>query len=184
MFELSLYILDIAQNSVAAGASNIDIRVSADTVKDVLTISISDDGTGMSAEFLAGVTDPFTTTRKTRKVGMGIPLFKMEAEKTGGTFEIHSVKGKGTRVSATFGFSSVDRLPLGSLGGCVAVLLTAQTAPDILLEFDFNGQAYTFDTRQIKQTLNTSELNDAVTIEYLSSMIDENIQSLNKGVII
>ena len=100
MREISLNILDIAQNSVKAEASKVEIGILAEN--NLLTIYVSDNGKGMSKEFLASVTDPFTTTRTTRKVGMGIPLFKMAAESTGGSFSIESELGKGTTTTATF----------------------------------------------------------------------------------
>ena len=111
MEELALNILDIACNSVRAKASLIRIDVAADTKKDVLQISVSDDGKGMSEEFLKTVTDPFATTRTTRKVGMGIPLFKMAAESADGAFAITSKVGVGTTTKASFALSHIDRMP-------------------------------------------------------------------------
>ena len=103
MRELALNILDIAENSVAAGAKLIEIDVTAQFDADRLTIRIADDGCGMDAAMLAAVSDPFTTTRTTRKVGMGVPLFKYSAESAGGTFEIRSEPGKGTEITIDFG---------------------------------------------------------------------------------
>ena len=119
MRELSLNILDIVENSVRAGATLIKVSVIA---KDgFLTIEIADDGKGMSEEFLRSVTDPFTTTRTTRKVGMGIPLFKMAAETANGSFDIKSKLGAGTTVTAKFEIDNVDRAPLGNLAETAAV---------------------------------------------------------------
>lgn len=181
MFELALYILDISQNSVAAAAKHIDISVIADSARDMLTVTIKDDGKGMDAEFLARVTDPFTTSRTTRKVGMGLPLFKMEAEKTGGSFSIESAPGKGTTVKAEFGLSSVDRLPLGDLASCMSVLL-AGTGYDVRLRFAVDDRTYAFDTEQVKRELDASELNEPIIVNYLEAMIGENIQNVKKGV--
>ena len=126
MKELSLNILDIAQNSVKAGAKNIEILI--DETAGTMKISVNDDGCGMSPEFLASVTDPFTTTRTTRKVGLGIPLLKMEAEQTGGSFEISSATAEmsgehGTKLSATFVKTSIDFIPLGDIIGTICVLV-------------------------------------------------------------
>ncbi|HBT64126.1 MAG TPA: ATP-binding protein, partial [Ruminococcaceae bacterium] len=96
MRELSLYILDIAQNSISAGASLIEISVEENTQSDFLTITITDNGCGMSSEQISLVTDPFYTTRTTRRVGLGLPLFRMAAEQAGGNLGIESVLGKGT----------------------------------------------------------------------------------------
>ena len=98
MKELSLNILDVAKNSVRAGASLIEIKLSLDS-DAWLTVTITDNGCGMEADFLQHVTDPFYTTRTTRKVGLGLPFFKMGAEQTGGSFEIKSTLGKGTSVT-------------------------------------------------------------------------------------
>ncbi len=181
MFELALYILDISQNSVAADAKHIDITVRADTVRDVLAVDIKDDGKGMDREFLSRVTDPFTTSRTTRKVGMGLPLFKMEAEKTGGRFGIMSELGKGTSVSAEFVLSSVDRLPLGNLESCMSVLI-AGSGYDTILRFSVDDRIYVFDTAEVKKELGVSELDEPVIVNYLEAMIGENIQSVKKGV--
>ena len=102
MRELSLNVLDIAQNSVRAEASLIKIELKENTETNTLEISVSDDGKGMTPEQLERVRDPFFTTRTTRKVGMGIPLFRMAAEMTGGSFHIESTVGKGTKTSALF----------------------------------------------------------------------------------
>ena len=115
MKELSLHILDIAKNSVKAGASKIEITVSISESDDRLEIIISDNGCGMSKEFLARVRDPFTTTRTTRKAGLGIPLFEAAALQSGGDFDIESEEGVGTVVRAGFGYSNIDRAPLGSM---------------------------------------------------------------------
>lgn len=113
MRELSLNILDIAQNSISAGASLITIEVSEDTREHLLSLTVSDNGCGMDEETLRNVCDPFFTTRTTRKVGMGIPLFRLAAEQTGGSFEITSEKGVGTSTKAVFHSDSIDFTPLG-----------------------------------------------------------------------
>ena len=100
MRELALNVLDIAENSLAAGAKHIEIGLTADFSADTMRITVADDGCGMDEETLKKVTDPFTTSRKTRSVGMGLPLFKYSAESAGGKFSISSEKGKGTKVSA------------------------------------------------------------------------------------
>jgi anti-sigma regulatory factor (Ser/Thr protein kinase) len=132
MKELSLNILDVAKNSTAAGASQVDISLDEDAAGG-LTIAIADNGKGMSPEFLAQVTDPFTTTRSTRKVGMGLPLFRMAAEQTGGTLDIQSQLGVGTTVTARFDRRHLDCPPLGDLAGTVALLI--QGSPDIHLSY-------------------------------------------------
>ena len=115
MRELSLHILDIAQNSIKAEAECLRIAVIEDLINDKLTIKIKDDGTGMDADTVKKVVDPFYTTRTTRKVGLGIPLFKLSAEQCGGYFEIKSQLGIGTEITAVFKHSHIDRVPLGNM---------------------------------------------------------------------
>ena len=132
MKELSLHLLDVAKNSVTAGARHVEITLTEDEA-GWLTIAITDDGRGMDPEFLARVTDPFTTTRTTRKVGLGLPLYRMTAEQTGGSLEIQSEVGKGTAVAARFQRRHLDCPPLGDLAGTVALLI--QGSPDIELTY-------------------------------------------------
>ena len=117
MRELSLNVLDIAQNSIAAGASLTEITVEEDTAADRVVIIVKDDGRGMTPEQVRRVSDPFYTTRTTRKVGMGIPLFRMAAEMAGGGLTIDSTPGVGTTVTASFVRSHIDRMPLGDMTG-------------------------------------------------------------------
>lgn len=183
MDELALNILDIACNSVKAGAGTVTIDVAADTAADRLTIRIADDGKGMDPAFAATVTDPFTTTRTTRKVGMGIPLFKMAAEMSGGTFSLGSAPGKGTTVTATFTLSHVDRMPLGDLASTVTTLIGGAPGVQFVLNFSLDGAAYRFDTREVRAAVG-DDLSDAETLGYIGDMIAENIDNIKKGVYI
>ena len=122
MKELSLHILDIVKNSVKAKADLIEIKIDEDRAGNRLVIEIIDDGCGMSEEFLKRVRDPFTTTRTTRKVGMGIPLFEMAAVMAGGSFDISSKVGEGTKVAAVFAYDSIDRAPLGDMVGTMQTI--------------------------------------------------------------
>ena len=117
MPELALHILDLVQNSVSAGATRVVVTICYDTASDTLLISIEDDGKGMPPELLARVSSPFTTTRTTRKVGLGIPLFKQLAEMCGGELTLESTVGKGTRTQATFTASHMDLPPMGRSQG-------------------------------------------------------------------
>ena len=150
MKELSLHLLDVAKNSVAAGAEHISITLDEDQ-DGWLTIAIADDGRGMEPEFLARVTDPFTTTRTTRKVGLGLPLYRMTAEQTGGSLDIRSEVGKGTAITARFQRRHLDCPPLGDLAGAVALLI--QGSPDIEL-------TYRHTTPKGEAALSTAELRD------------------------
>ncbi len=150
--ELSLHVLDIAMNSVRAGAKLVTIELEEDGA--LLTIRIRDDGCGMTQEQVRAVTDPFFTTRKTRKVGLGVPFFKMAAELTGGRFSIRSAPGRGTETEAVFDRSSIDCMPLGDLAETLVTLV--QGAPDIDFVYRHTapGRApYEFDTRQVREAL-------------------------------
>lgn len=176
MRELALNILDIAENSVKAKASLVLIDV---TAKDnLLTISIADDGCGMTEEFLKRVTDPFTTTRTTRKVGMGIPLFKMAAEMAGGTFEIWSKPMEGTRIKATFEIYNIDRAPLGDLSETMTTLLCGDSGTEFLLRAEIDGKKYEFDSREVKKALGGKCASDPETLVLLKDMIKENITEI------
>jgi len=124
MRELALHILDIAENSISAGASKIKILVYENTAEDLLTITIEDNGKGMDAEMVEKIIDPFTTSRTTRQVGLGIPFFKAAAESCNGAFTIKSQLGIGTKIEASFQHSHIDRMPLGDLSSTLHTLLS------------------------------------------------------------
>ena len=184
MEELALNILDIACNSVAANATKVRISVSADTSKDLLSISVKDNGRGMDKEFLPTVADPFATTRKTRKVGMGIPLFKAAAQVADGMFSIESEVGKGTETKATFKLSHIDRMPLGDLAATVVTLIGTAGEADIVFSYTVNTQNYVFDTGEIRKVLDGVDINSPEIIVYIKDMIDENITRINGGLIL
>ncbi len=176
MRELALNILDITENSVKAGASLVVIEVKVDG--GMLKISVEDDGCGMSEEFLKRVTDPYTTTRTTRKVGMGIPLLKMEAEMAGGEFSIRSEQGKGTRTEATFQVGHIDRPPLGDLGESMMTLLSDDTGTEFVLRADFGCGQYEFDTRELKAALDGVPVNEPEILLFVRDMIKDNIKQI------
>ena len=143
MQELSLNILDIAQNSVVAGASLIEIDIAAyGNDNNMLSITIKDNGKGMDRQTLENVTNPFFTSRTTRKVGLGIPLFKMAAEQTGGSFDITSTVGVGTVVKAVFDTSNIDCTPLGDVWDTVAILTQMNEDIDFVYTASRNGESF------------------------------------------
>ncbi len=153
MLELSLHILDIANNSVKAKASLIEISVEENVEKNFLRIVIKDNGCGMDEDFLSQVTDPFKTTRTTRKVGMGLSLFKAAAENTGGSLEIKSEKGVGTEVSVNFVYDHIDRQPLGDIAETLTTLISGNSAVDFVYRHIVNEKEFTLDTRKIREVL-------------------------------
>lgn len=153
MRELSLNVMDVAQNSVTANASLITIIVNESKKDDFLDILIDDNGKGMTKEQVEHVTDPFFTTRTTRKVGLGVPLFKMAAEQTGGTFEISSTLSVGTVLKAHFVPSSVDMTPLGDINSTVSILIRCNPKIDFVFKHKTDKGEFSLDTRQLKQVL-------------------------------
>lgn len=155
MPEISLNILDVAENSVRAGADLIRITVSVKPEDDTLTVVIADDGCGMTKEQERQVTDPFYTTRTTRRVGLGVPFFKQAAEGTGGSFRIESEKGKGTTVTAVFGLSHIDRMPLGDISSTIHTLIVFNEKIDFVYTYGYDGRSFTLDTREMRTILGT-----------------------------
>ena len=180
MRELSLNILDVAQNSITAGASLITIEVTENTADKTLFIGIYDNGRGMTEEQVRNVQDPFFTTRTTRKVGMGIPLFKMAAEQTGGGLEIESELGVGTSVRAYFKTDSVDFTPLGDMPSTVQMLITMNTDRDFLYKHSVDGKEFVADTREIKAILGDVPLDAYEVSQWLLEFIKENTEVLYK----
>lgn len=180
MRELSLNILDIAQNSISAGASLITIEVNENTIDHTLLIGVYDNGKGMSEEQVKSVIDPFFTTRTTRKVGMGIPLFKMAAEQTGGSLEIKSELGVGTEVRAYFKTDSVDFTPLGDVASTIQMLITMNTDRDFVYKHIVNEKEFVCDTREIKTILGDIPLDTYEVSQWLKDFITENTEVLYK----
>lgn len=181
MRELSLHILDIMQNSVAAEASVIELTVVEDTASDILKFTVKDNGKGMSDEMVKNVVDPFTTSRSTRKVGMGIPLLKLAAENTGGGIELSSEVGVGTVISAMFGYSHIDRQPLGDMAETMLGIITSYTEIDFVYKHSVDGRELELDTRQIRGILGGVALNTPEVVLWLGDFLRENEAELYKN---
>ena len=175
MRELALHILDIAENSISAGADRIRISVNENLRDDLLTIEIEDNGKGMDAATLAKVTDPFVTSRTTRKVGLGLPFFKAAAEACEGSLEIQSEPGKGTTVTVKFKHSHIDRMPLGDL--CSTLLTLIIGTPDIhwIFEYRMNEETFIFDDEPIKEILADVPLSDPAVMKFIRETIQTGI---------
>ena len=174
MTELSLNVLDIAQNSIRAGASLTEIRVEADTTADRLNIEIKDNGCGMTKEQVNRVIDPFYTTRTTRKVGLGVSFFKLAAETAGGNFSIQSEPGIGTTVTATFGLTHIDRMPLGDISSTIWTLITMNPTLDFVFEYRVDKNSFTLDTREMREILGGVPLNTPDVAAYIKEYLNEN----------
>jgi hypothetical protein len=173
MREISLHILDLAQNSVKADAGLIEILVKVSEAENIVEFSISDNGRGMSAEQISAVTDPFFTSRTERRVGLGVPLCKLACEQAGGRFDITSGKNTGTKVYGSFLFNHIDRQPMGDLAGTVLYTATADEAADVVFHFKADGYEYDFDTREIKNALSGVPISNPDVMEYLKGELSE-----------
>ena len=156
MKELSLNILDIAQNSIRAQATEVKIALCED--EQTLTITVSDNGCGMKADFLKRVTDPFSTTRTTRNVGLGLPFLKMEAEMTGGSLDIQSksqeeYEDHGTVVTARFFKNHIDYIPLGNIIDTVCTLIHGAETVDFLFTHKYGENCVMLSTREMREML-------------------------------
>jgi len=151
--DLSLHILDIVENSIRAKASRIEIKVVEDIAKDLLTIEIADNGQGIDAETVKKVLNPFFTTKMTRKVGLGLSLLSQAARESGGDVQIESKVGSGTRVKATFGYSHIDRKPLGNMEATLTTLIVGNPEVDFIYEHKRGELEYRLDTKEIRASI-------------------------------
>ena len=182
MLELSLNILDIAQNSIRAEAENITVTVEYSGQEDLLSIVVSDDGRGMDQESLKKVTDPFFTTRTTRAVGLGVPFFKMAAEMTNGEFNITSELGKGAATTAKFVYSHIDRAPLGNLAESMGQLICLNEGVEIRFIFRADGEEFTVSTGEIAATLDGLPLNTPQVMQFVCEYIKENMDGVKPDI--
>jgi nitrogen fixation/metabolism regulation signal transduction histidine kinase len=157
--DLSLHVLDIAENSIDAGARNITITVCEDTAADLLSIEITDDGRGMTAEVAEHAADPFYTTRTTRRVGLGLSLLREAAEAANGTLTLRSAPRAGTSIRATFQLSHIDRKPLGRMADTIVALIATPREIDITYTHTRDGKAVVFDTKEVRRQLPGELLN-------------------------
>ena len=179
MKELSLHILDIAKNSVKAKATLIEISIVEDVNYNLLTIEIKDNGCGMSKEFLKTVKDPFSTTRTTRKVGMGIPLFEAACIQCGGELNITSELGVGTTLTATFELDNIDRAPIGDMAGTMQTLISGSPAIEFIYRHTRNSKTFVLDTREIRQVLGDVPLDTMDVLMWIDGYVNEGLNELN-----
>ena len=141
MRDLSLHILDIAENSVRAGATCIMITLTEDAEDDIVTLVIEDDGKGMSEEMLHQATDPFFTTKDRKRFGMGLALLAQASKEAEGRFDVSSTPGTGTRITATFRYGHPDRKPFGDIPATLEVLVVGN--PDVRFVYSYSGTELT-----------------------------------------
>lgn len=182
MRELSLNILDIARNGLEAGADYIQVTI--EVTAEIIRIVIEDNGKGMDSEKVARVQDPFTTDRTTRKVGLGIPLFKMSALMAEGDFAISSLPGKGTKLEATYKRESIDRMPLGAIEDTIIALIGERPNANYKLIYKVEAEQFEFCTKEIKEQLEEIEITNAEVLMWIKKYIRDNINAISKGVVL
>ena len=182
MKEIALHLLDIVQNSVKAGASHVDIGFALDA-GGVLTMTVRDDGCGMTPEFVDRVRSPFVTTRTTRKVGLGIPLLMQNAMLTGGGVDIDSEVGRGTTITATFHTGSIDCLPLGDLASTMAtIIMGSPDKPEFSLHCESPAGASDFSTEEIRPVLEGVSLAEPAVVQWIQESLQEEIRPILGGI--
>jgi hypothetical protein len=177
--ELSLHILDIAENSVAAGADCIQILINENRRDDLLTVAVTDNGRGMPADKLKNPTDPFITSRTTRRVGMGLSLLAAAAQRCDGKLEIKAEAGRGTRVAATFRYSHIDRAPVGDMAATITTLIMGNPKIDFVYRHIIDAEEFMLDTRDLKEGPEDNSLADPVLLHHLTKSIRNSLNRLN-----
>lgn len=167
MQDLSLHVLDIAENSIRAKASLIQIHLMEDEAHNELKLVIQDNGKGMEEEILQKVTSPFFTTRTTRKVGLGIALLKHNCEQSGGTVIVESKPGEGTKIIATMQYDHIDRLPIGNMLSTIIILIGANPEIEWVYDRCIGERRFELDTRKIKEILEGVPINQPDILNWL-----------------
>ena len=176
--DLSQHILDIAENSLNAGASKVEIAVERDAARNILSLSVKDDGRGMDKETVSKVLDPFYTTRTTRRVGLGLPFLKQSAELCGGFLRLDSEPGKGTTLEAAFALDAIDRPPMGNIPSTLVTLLAGSPAVHWTYRHVCDGRIFNFDSNEVVAVLEDPEMLRSVEVAlWLRDFLRENIEA-------
>lgn len=181
MREFSLHILDVVMNSVEAGADLIEIEIDEDVKENVMRFSVRDNGRGMDEDFVKKVTNPFVTSRKTRNIGLGLPLLKATCERCGGELIINSQPGKGTYIDAHLKYNHIDRPPIGKIADTILALIISNISIDFVYKHIYGGQEFSLDTRELKKVLKEVPLNSPEIVAWLKDYIIEGLSNVNGG---
>ena len=179
MKNIALHILDLVQNSARANAGKVFISITEDPVSGSYHLKIQDDGEGMEEEILQKAANPFYTSRTTRKVGMGLPLVQMNAERTGGSFKLQSEPGKGTCMEADFALNHPDRLPLGEIDEVLVLLAIGLPKLRLVYEHKTPSGSYCFDTEVIREIIGNIQDSNMEIRRFLKELITENLKDIN-----
>ena len=178
MEDISLHILDIAENSIGAEATLITISISEDTDKDLFLVEIEDNGRGIPEDMRSNVLDPFCTTRTTRKVGLGLSLLAQAARETGGDISVRPASTSGTIVAATFRKSHIDMKPIGNISETLVVLIAGNPQIDFLFTYKKNSNAFSLDTREIKKELDGVPINSSAVLSFLRDYLGASLRDI------
>ncbi len=178
MKELSLHILDIANNSVRAGATEIKILIKEDLINNQFIFEIDDNGKGIPEEMLVDIKNPFTTSRKMRKVGLGIPLLNDNCTLCGGYLDIQSTVGVGTILRALMVYDHIDRPPMGDIASTITGLMTSNDAINIDYQHWYNDQCFDLSTAEIKEALDGVPMTELSVIQWLRGFVEENLDAI------
>lgn len=177
MREIALHVLDIAENGITAGSDLIQILIDENRTENLLKVVIRDYGKGMSPEMLRSAADPFVTTRTTRRIGLGLSLWKEAAKRCGGDFSIESESGKGTIVTATFRYDHIDRAPIGDIAGTITILIAGNPDIDFVYDHVIDEKRFSIDTRELREDLEDF-LTDPALLFHIKKQIDEELKKL------
>ncbi len=175
MEELSLHIMDVLQNSLAAGARKVELEIEEDMDGDRLRIKVRDNGKGMTPEELKRVWDPFYTTKRDIGVGLGIPMFKWVAEHCDGSFRMESHPGEGTMLEAEMRLGHIDRPPMGDLAGTVLAMVVSSPQVRFVLRYKSRKGDFFFDSQEVREILGDVPLSNAEVIKFLKEYLSENL---------
>ncbi len=180
MKDISFHILDIVQNSLHAGADKIVIEMSENTKEGTLKLTITDNGSGMDQGMLDQVTDPFFTSSTTKRVGLGLPLLKQNAEQTGGVFEVSSELNKGTVVRAVFNTLSIDMIPEGDLAATMRTLIASDPLKDFIYRQEKDGEEFELNTAAMREELGNIDLSRREVLEFITEFVRSNVSVLHE----
>lgn len=178
MKTISDHIVDILQNSTRAGATEVKLNISILPESGFIVFEVADNGRGIPHNLAGSVTDPFTTTRKTRKVGLGLPLLRQHASMTGGSLDVRSEEGAGTVVIASFGLSSIDRQPLGNLAEAVTLFITGNPGVNLVFSYISKEGSFNISSREISESLDGDDPGRPVWFGFIKEMITYNLLQL------
>jgi hypothetical protein len=180
MKDISFHILDVVQNSLHAGADRIVIEMIENTKEGTLKLTITDNGSGMDQGMLDQVTDPFFTSSTSKKVGLGLPLLKQNAEQTGGVFEVSSELNNGTVVKALFNTRNIDMIPEGDLAATMRTLIASDPLKDFIYRQEKDGEEFELDTAAMRAELGDIDLSRREVLEFIAEFVSSNVSILHE----